>query len=121
MFQPCPAAWSPPRSMCPSSHLGHSRPGRASSKSGHVRYAPKAEVILEHWRLRDRPLSTPYSNFGLKPRGFQPKSRMAGVGSKVMSFIIRVPIATLEIGKSGFASAKPAFHKAGGTEIVRRG
>ena len=24
------------------SHLGHSRPGRASSKSGHVRYAPIA-------------------------------------------------------------------------------
>jgi len=25
--------------------LGHSRPGRASNKSGHVGYAPKAEVI----------------------------------------------------------------------------
>jgi hypothetical protein len=24
---------------------GHSRPGRASNKSGHVGYAPKAEVI----------------------------------------------------------------------------
>jgi hypothetical protein len=32
---------------------GHSRPGRASSKSGRVRYAPKAEMNSEHWRLRD--------------------------------------------------------------------
>ena len=28
--------------------LGHSRPGRASSKSGHVRCALKAEVNSEH-------------------------------------------------------------------------
>jgi len=35
---------------------GHSRPGRGSSKSGHVRYAPKAEGTSEHLRLRDRPL-----------------------------------------------------------------
>jgi len=34
----------------PISALGHSRPGRASSKSGHVRYARKAEVNSEHWR-----------------------------------------------------------------------
>jgi hypothetical protein len=34
------------------SELGHSRPGRASSKSGHVRYAaPKAEVISEYDKL----------------------------------------------------------------------
>jgi hypothetical protein len=33
---------------------GHSRPGRASIKSGHIRYGPKAEVKSEHWRLRDR-------------------------------------------------------------------
>src|SRR5438270_13732478 len=34
----------------------HSRPGRASSKSGHVPYAPNAEVISEHQRPRDGPL-----------------------------------------------------------------
>jgi hypothetical protein len=28
--------------------MGHSRPGRASSKSGHVRCALKAEVKSEH-------------------------------------------------------------------------
>ena len=32
---------------------GHSRPGRASSKSGHVRCALKAEVNLEHLRQVD--------------------------------------------------------------------
>ncbi|MEY9880525.1 hypothetical protein ABIA43_002059 [Bradyrhizobium sp. USDA 328] len=32
---------------------GHSRPGRASSKSGPIRYAPKAEMNSEHWRLRE--------------------------------------------------------------------
>jgi predicted secreted hydrolase len=30
----------------PESVVGHSRQGRASSKSGHVRYARKAEVIF---------------------------------------------------------------------------
>jgi hypothetical protein len=40
----------------PMSEMGHSRPGRASRKSGRVRYASKAEVISEHERLRDRPL-----------------------------------------------------------------
>jgi hypothetical protein len=30
------------------SDLGHSRPGRVSRKSGHIRYALKAEVISEH-------------------------------------------------------------------------
>lgn len=27
---------------------GHSRPGRVSGKSGHVRYAPQAEVTSDH-------------------------------------------------------------------------
>jgi hypothetical protein len=35
------------------SEAGHSRPGRASRKSGHVRYDPKAEVAPEHSRRRD--------------------------------------------------------------------
>jgi hypothetical protein len=34
----------------PRAALGHSRPGRLSSKSGHVRYVRKAEVNSEHWR-----------------------------------------------------------------------
>jgi hypothetical protein len=34
--------------------VGHSRPGRASSRSGHVSYAPKAEVNSEHWRRLSR-------------------------------------------------------------------
>jgi len=33
--------------------LGHSRPGRTSGKSGHVRHAPEAEVNSEQKRLRD--------------------------------------------------------------------
>jgi hypothetical protein len=32
----------------PNVSVGHSRPGRASSKSGYVRCALKAEVNLEH-------------------------------------------------------------------------
>jgi len=38
------------------SWLGHSRPGRASSKSGHVRNTSKAEVISEHWHSANGPL-----------------------------------------------------------------
>ena len=41
-----------------------------------------------------------------RPCGFQPKSRAAGVASKVMSFIMRMPIATFAPGNSGFASKK---------------
>ena len=37
----------------PKSVPGHSRPSRASSKSGHVRNAPSAKVVSEHQRLRD--------------------------------------------------------------------
>jgi len=33
------------------SEMGQSRPGQVSSKSGHVGYAPKAEVNSEHWHL----------------------------------------------------------------------
>jgi hypothetical protein len=35
---------------------GHARPGRAGNRSGHVRYAAKAEAIAEHQQLRDKPL-----------------------------------------------------------------
>src|ERR1700688_2018279 len=31
---------------------GHSRPARAGRKSGHIRYASKAELNSGHWRLR---------------------------------------------------------------------
>jgi hypothetical protein len=57
----------------------------------------------------------------LKALGFQPKSCFAGVESKVMSFIMRMPIATLAPGNSGFASKNPARHSNGGTGMVRRG
>ena len=38
-----------------------------------------------------------------------------------MSFIMRMPIATLAPGYSGFARKKPARHSNGGTGMLRRG
>ena len=55
------------------------------------------------------------------PRHSSRSPELAGVESKVMSFIMRMPIATFAPGKSGFARAKAARHSKGGIETVRRG
>ena len=58
------------------SQLGHSRPGRASRKSGHVRDAPKPEIASEHERLRNglRSLRATASQ-SLRARAAQPPAR----------------------------------------------
>src|SRR5216684_7277092 len=42
-----------------------------------------------------------YLNFGRNPRGVQPKSCIAGVGSKIKSFAIRLPMATFALEING--------------------
>src|SRR6202171_6022898 len=62
-----------------------------------------------------------YLNIGRNGRDFQPKSCIAGAGSKVMSLDMRLPIATLALAMNGFARANAARHKKAGTGMTRRG
>src|SRR5258708_33718105 len=62
-----------------------------------------------------------YLNIGRNGRDFQPKSSIAGAGSKIMSLDMRLPIATLASAMNGFARANAARHKKTGTGMTRRG
>src|SRR3981081_1804877 len=59
-------------------------------------------------------------NRGRNSRGFQPKSWIAGVASKIMPFAMRLPMATLAFATNGLANANAALHNDGGTAKTRR-
>src|ERR1700737_2877147 len=72
---------------------GQSRPGRARARSGHVRYAAKAEITLAHWRRRARARST-------KPRSD------SNVFSPIVGFLEAEHLAGLAVGQGGFEFAE---------------
>src|SRR5260370_24658720 len=73
--------------------MGHSRPGRAQARSGHVRYTPKAEITSAHQRHRACARST-------KPRSD------SNVFSPVVGFLEAEHLARLAVGQRGFEFAE---------------
>jgi hypothetical protein len=65
------------------SHLGHSRPGRARSKSGHVRYAPIATKFRSAAKCRDGPGPEVEGSLTSKARFPRCCRRRVGEGSVV--------------------------------------